>query len=164
MLLLILWIGISAHTQRSKWKTHSDEAMSLYRQGHYDQAVEMAKKALQVAEQTEGPNHPSVAAPLNNLATMFSTQGQYVQAEPLYNRSLAINEQALGPDHPNVAQDLEDLAALYRKSGREKEAEAPEKRAAAIRAIGIAFTSCAAWQKLQPSRTFCMAANSDQKT
>jgi tetratricopeptide (TPR) repeat protein len=119
----------------TEWKTLNDEVMSLYRQGSYDRAVVVAKRALQVAEQEMGPNHLSVAKSLNNLAELYRTQGQYAQAEPLYKRSLAIREKALGPNHPDVAQSLENMAVLYRKSGEEKEAEAIEKRAAAIRAI-----------------------------
>ena len=47
-----------------------------------------------------GPEHPDVAAALNNLALRYKTQGRYVEAEPLYRRSLAIREKALGPEHP----------------------------------------------------------------
>ena len=118
-----------------EWKTLNDEIISLYRQGSYDRAVVVAKRALQVAEQEMGPNHLSVAKSLNNLAELYRTQGRYTQAEPLYKRSLAIKETSLGPDHPDVAQSLENMAVLYRKSGEEKEAEAIEKRAAAIRVI-----------------------------
>ena len=125
----------AARAQGIEWKTLNDEVMSLYRQGRYDSAVVVAKRALQVAEQSLGPDHPSVATILNNLAELYRTQGQYAAAEPLYKRSLAIWEKALGPDHPDVATSLENMALLYRKAGREKEAEALEKRAAAIREI-----------------------------
>ena len=118
-----------------EWKTLNDEIISLYRQGSYDRAVVVAKRALQVAEQEMGPNHLSVAKSLNNLAELYRTQGRYTQAEPLYKRSLAIREKALGPNHPDVAQSLENMAKLYRKTGREKAAKELEKRAAAIRAI-----------------------------
>ena len=96
--------------QGIEWKTLNDELTSLYRQGQYDRAVVVAKKALQVAEQAVGPNHPSVATSLNNLALLYFTQGQYAQAEPLFKRALAIDEKALGRDHPDVATDLNNLA------------------------------------------------------
>jgi tetratricopeptide (TPR) repeat protein len=134
-LLLAFGTGVPAYAQGAEWKTLNDEALSLYRRGRYDQATVVAKKALEVAEETKGPNHPDVAASLNNLAGLYQAQGQYAQAEPLYKRSLAIVGKALGPDHPHVATSLENLAALYRKTNRAKEAEALEKRAAAIRAI-----------------------------
>ena len=88
-----------------------------------------------VYEQALGPEHPSVATSLNNLALLYHTQGQYAQAKPLYARALAIDEKALGPEHPKVATSLENIAALYRNTGEEKTAEECEKRAAAIRAV-----------------------------
>jgi len=131
-LLMILPHG---YTQDDEWRTLDAEAMSLYREGHYDRAIVVAKKALEVAEQAGGPDHPNIAKSLNNLAALYRAQGQYAQAEPLCRRSLAIMEKALGPDHPDVALSLENLAALYRATNRMKEAEVLEKRAAAIRAI-----------------------------
>lgn len=135
LLLLAAGTGAVVHAQGIEWKTLNDEVNFLYKQGRYDRAVVVAKKALQVAEQAVGPDHPSVAASLNNLALLYDTQGQYAQAEPLYKRSLAIREKALGPNHPDVAVSLENLAVLYRKTDREKAAQELEKRAAAIRAI-----------------------------
>jgi len=137
-LLLFLFAfgtGAAVHAQGIEWQRLNDEAVSLRKQGRYDRAVVVAKKALEVAEQTVGPDHPAVAKSLNNLALLYDTQGQYAQAAPLYKRALAIVEKALGPDHPDVAKSLSSMAALFRKTGREKEAEALEKRAAAIRAI-----------------------------
>ena len=80
------------------------------------------------------PEHPYVAASLNNLAGLYDTQGKYAQAEPLYKRSLAISEKALGPEHPDVALSLKNYALLLRKMDRDAEAEKMEARAQAIRA------------------------------
>ena len=118
-----------------EWDILNQETMELYRTGKYDRAVVVAQKALQVAEQNVGPDHPDVAQSLDNLASLYDTQGAYAQAEPLYKRSLAILEKALGPDHPHVATNLENLAGLYRATKRSAEAEALEQRAARIRAI-----------------------------
>ena len=118
-----------------EWDTLNNEAMELHRQGKYDRAVVVAQKALEVAKQNVGPDHPAVATSLNNLALLYDTQGDYAKAEPLYKRSLAIGEKALGPDHPDVATSLENMAVLYRKTDRIKDAESLESRAARIRAI-----------------------------
>jgi len=134
-LLLAFGAGVPAYAQGDAWKTLNDEVESLYRQGQYDRAIVVAKKALDVAERTVGPDHPNVATSLNNLAALYQAQGQYAQAEPLYKRSLAIREKALGPNHPDVAQSLENLAELYKATNRPTEAEALKKRAEAIRAI-----------------------------
>ena len=131
LFLLAFGTGVPASAQGIEWKSLNDEVNSLYRQGHYDRAIVVAKKALQVAEQAGGPDHPDVAQSLNNLAELYQTQGQYAQAEPLYKRSLAIWK-ALGPDHPDVATSLNNLAVLYDTQGQYAQAEPLYKRALAI--------------------------------
>jgi tetratricopeptide (TPR) repeat protein len=100
-----------------EWDTLNREVTDLYRAGHYDRAIVVAKKALEVAEHNVGSHHPAVAASLNNLAELYHAKGDYEAAEPLYKRALAIWEKALGPTHPAVATSLNNLAALYRAKG-----------------------------------------------
>jgi Tetratricopeptide repeat len=57
-----------------------------------------------------GPDHPSLALGLNNLAKLYRVTGRYAEAEPLCQRPLAIDEKALGPDHPSVAMSLNNMA------------------------------------------------------
>jgi hypothetical protein len=118
-----------------EWDTLNREVKNLYRAGHYDQAIVVAKKALEVAEYNVGPHHPAVATSLNNLALLYYAKGDYAAAEPLYKRALAIDEKALGPTHPDVATSLNNLAALYRVMQRDAEATLLEQRAAAIQAM-----------------------------
>jgi len=139
VLAVTLLCGVSSpvHGQGAgtEWETLNQEVMELYRSGKYERAIVLAKKTIEVAEQNVGPDHPSVATSLNNLAEIYRTQGDYAKAEPLYKRSLSIKEKALGPDHPSVATSLENLAGLYRATKRTAEADALEERAARIRAI-----------------------------
>ncbi len=135
MLALLLLSVACSQDAGNEWDILNQEVMSLYQQGQYDRAVVVAKKALEVAEKTIGPNHPDVATNLNNLGELYRAQGQYAEAEPLYKRSLAIWEKALGPDHPDVAASLDNLAVLYRATSREAEAEKLAARAARINVI-----------------------------
>ncbi len=107
---------------------------TLYQQGRYSEAEPFGKEALRLGTEEFGPNDPTTAALLNNLAELYRTQGHYAEAEPLYQRSLAILEKALGPEHPDVATSLENYAALLRETARVDEAEGMEARAKAIRA------------------------------
>ena len=77
--------------------------------GEYAPDEPLYKRSLAIFEKVLGPDHPSVAMALNNLAALYRNQGQYAQAEPLHKRSLAIREKALGPDHPDVATSLNNL-------------------------------------------------------
>ena len=86
----------------------------------------------QSTEKALGPDHPSVATTLNNLAGLYNTQGHYAKAEPLYKRALSIEEKALGPDHPSVATTLNNLAGLYHTQGHYAKAEPLYKRALSI--------------------------------
>ena len=92
------------------------------------------QRALAIAEKTLGPEHPSVATGLNNLAALYHAQGKYAQAEPISARAVAIYEKSLGPNHPELALALQNRAALMRKMNRKDEAEKMEARAMAIRA------------------------------
>ncbi len=105
---------------------------TLYRQGRYSEAEPYAKETLRLGTEELGPNDPTTAVFLNNLAKLYRAQGRYAEAEPLLKRALAIDEEAFGSDHPEVATDLNNLAELYRAQGRYAEAEPLLKRALAI--------------------------------
>ena len=110
----------------------NQQAVKLYNERRYSEAMPLAQRALAIQEKALGPNHPSVANLLNNLAFIYVNQGRYADAEPLYKRSLAIREKALGPDHLDVAASLGNLAELYKDQGRYADAEPLFKRSLAI--------------------------------
>ena len=107
--------------------------MSLYRAGKSAEAIPLTRQMLAMLEKMLGPDHPNVAASLNNLASLYEDQGRYADSEPLFKRSLAIREKALGPDHPDVARTLSNLGSLYTNQGRYAGAEPLFKRSLAIR-------------------------------
>ena len=49
-------------------------AFFLANQGKYDDAEPLYKRALAIRKETLGPQHPQVAASLNNLALLLQTQ------------------------------------------------------------------------------------------
>src|SRR3990172_9634805 len=85
-----LLISACLVAQSDEWTRLNQESVSLYQQGDYRRATELAQKALELAERELGPEHPIVAVSLNNLAEFHREQGQYAQAEPLYNHPFAI--------------------------------------------------------------------------
>jgi tetratricopeptide (TPR) repeat protein len=107
---------------------------TLCQQGRYSEAEPYAKEALRLGTEEFGPNDPTTATLLNNLAALYQAQGHYAEAAPLYQRSLTVVEKALGPEHPHVATSLENCAGLLRETGRTAEADKMEARAKAIRA------------------------------
>ena len=116
--VLGLSFGSTALAQEARWKALYKQVEALYQQGKYGEAIPVAKEALEVAEQTFGPDHPNVATSLNWVALVYKKQGQYAKAGPLYKRALGIYEKALGPEHPHVATALNNLAGLYLSQGQ----------------------------------------------
>ncbi len=110
----------------------NQEVMKLHREGKYNQAIPLAKRALLIREKLLGSEHPDVATSLNSLAQLYQAQGNYSKAEPMLKRSLAIREKVLGSEHPYVAASITNLAAIYRLQGSYSKAEPMLKRSLAI--------------------------------
>jgi tetratricopeptide (TPR) repeat protein len=101
--------------------------------GRLADARPLLERALAIDEATLDPDHPDVAASLNNLAGIMRELGLAEQARPLAERALAIDETALGPEHPSVVTDLDNLAAIMRDLGQAQEAQQLRERADSIR-------------------------------
>ena len=110
----------------------SSQSALLQILGDFKTAEPLIRRALATNEATLGPDHPSTAGSLNNLALLYQSLGRYAEAEPLIRRALAINEATLGPDHPSTAGSLNNLALLYKSQRRYAEAEPLIRRALAI--------------------------------
>jgi tetratricopeptide (TPR) repeat protein len=104
----------------------------LYNQARYASAEPLMRRALQIDEQSLGPNHPNVARDLNNLGQLLRATNRLYEAEPLMCRALQIDEQSSGPDHPIVAIRLNNLAQLLQATNRLSEAEPLIRRALEI--------------------------------
>ncbi len=118
----------------TEWEVLTSEVMKLHGSGDYTQGVRVAKQALQVAQQSDGPDHPNVALSLGNLAELYEAQKEYAKAEPLYKRSLEIMEKEFGQDDPFLVPTLLNMASLYDNTGREDEAQRMMERANSIQA------------------------------
>lgn len=104
----------------------------LHTKARFGEAEPLMRSALAIDEQSFGPEHPRVAAHVNNLAQLLKATNQLSEAEFLMRRALAIDEQHFGLHHPEVAIDLNNLAALLIDNDRFAEAEPLIRRALAI--------------------------------
>ena len=127
----------------------SEKAQELMKAGEFEDALNLAMKALDIRVQALGPEHPAVADTLIiyaniQMAWAESSQAQTVftgarwgrgYSHPLgpYKRALKIREKALGPGHPETAASLADLAKLYRSMGSYAQALPLAQRALRIR-------------------------------
>ncbi|MEV4993316.1 tetratricopeptide repeat protein [Streptomyces niveus] len=104
----------------------------LRSRGQARQALPLEQRALMITEAALGPDHPSTAIRLGNLAGTLSDLGRRAEALPLEERALVITEAALGPDHPSTALRLGNLARTLGELGRYEEALPLDQRALVI--------------------------------
>jgi tetratricopeptide (TPR) repeat protein len=109
--------------QQARWNELNAQALQLFEQGKYTEAIPVEQEALRVAEATFGEEHITVAASAYLLAVLYDKQGQYTEAEPLYKRAITIYEKASVPNQRNLAASLNNLAKMYKEQGRYSEAE-----------------------------------------
>ncbi len=84
---IIFWAAHDPHMasgQSSELLVAYNSYNTLYQQGRYSEAEPYAKEALRQGTEKFGPNDPSTALLLNNLAELYRAQGRYAEAEPLH--------------------------------------------------------------------------------
>jgi hypothetical protein len=95
-------------TEMADAATNSKCADLLSRAGSYfhgravysSETRPLFERTLAIREKALGPEHPSTAMSLNNLAGLLYAQGDLAGARPLLERALSIEEKALGPGLP----------------------------------------------------------------
>ena len=127
------------HAAEGREEKPLELAQSLYelailrrQQGASAEAESLYRRALDIREREQGPDHPDVAMVLNNLAVLKATGGDYDAAEPLLERALQIRESALGEESLLTAQSLSNLALLRAARGNAEGAEPLYRRSIAI--------------------------------
>ena len=97
------------------------EVVQAVHRGAYAEGVLAAERALALARQIWGPDHPGTLAVMNNLTSLYMGQGRYGEAEPLLREALRLRRGArAGIPTPGR---LNNLAGLYTRQGRHGEAE-----------------------------------------
>jgi hypothetical protein len=79
------------------------------------------RRALAIDEASFGPDHPNVAAHLNNLATLLLDTNRLAEAEPLMRRNVDIFidfERKTGHPHPHRDAALRNYAGLLATMGK----------------------------------------------
>jgi hypothetical protein len=92
------------------------------------EAEPLYRRALAIDEKSYGPDHPTIAIHVNNLALLLAATNRPDEAEPLFRRSPAILEQftrATGHQHPHLDWARANYVQALKVLGRgEAEVEA----------------------------------------
>jgi tetratricopeptide (TPR) repeat protein len=100
--------------------------------GRSMEALPLHERALSIAETTDGPYDPKVAARLNNLALALNSLGRADEALLHLKRALSIRESFHGQDAPETAVILTNLAGVICGQGHYADALPMAERALAI--------------------------------
>ncbi len=95
------------------WQELVDEHANLMKQSQHERALEVAHKALALAETAPDKDQQNVALSLYILGVTYQNIGLYDRALPFQQRMLAISENNLSPEHPDTAFILNKLAETY---------------------------------------------------
>lgn len=95
---------------------------TLLKQSHFDKDEEFYQRASAIDLNSLGPNHPSLANDLNNLAQLYIVQEKFIQAEPLLQRALSIYEKAYGQKNVLTISTLASLAFVEFHLGKSEKA------------------------------------------
>ena len=73
------------------------------------QAAVSLSDAVNLLDETLGPDHPDTLTSHNNLAVAYRSAGRVSEAIPLFEQVLADSERVLGPDHPSTLKTRDNL-------------------------------------------------------
>ena len=99
--------------------------------GHYEEAVRISKRTLEIAEELFDDAGVSVA--LNHLGLALQHAGRPSDAEPILRRAVQLWESKTQEEDLVLATHLNNLASLLREQGRAGEAEPLIRKALTIR-------------------------------
>ncbi len=100
----------------------NDLAILYLRQDKYEQAELLYQRALAIKEKV-GPEHPSTANTLDNLALLYAIRGSMSKPSRSINAlPWHLGERVLGPAHPETLRTLRNYAMLLREVKRDQEA------------------------------------------
>ena len=106
----------------------SNEGVRLTQTENSGKAEDLLRRALALAEDKLGVDHPSAATCLNNLGDFLSQNGRFEEAEPILRRAVSAKEKLHGPEALETGAALSNLALVLRRMEWFAEAETLYRR------------------------------------
>jgi tetratricopeptide (TPR) repeat protein len=114
-------------------KKLNESVIKLIVQRKFDEALPLAKKALEIRERLLPRTDPRVSSSLNYLGDVYLYKRNLKSAKESFRKLLQIQEERFGLEHANLATTLERLGATYFLEGNMVDAEASYQRSLAVR-------------------------------
>lgn len=104
-----------------------DEVLRLYSEDKIDQAIPVAKRALEIRETLLAAQDLRIASAASNLAQLYILKRKYREAEPLLLRAIQVNQAKLKPSDPELTGALERYACALLQREKRKQLNEFEK-------------------------------------
>jgi tetratricopeptide (TPR) repeat protein len=101
----------------------SEKVARLFGEKSYDQALELAKRVVEIREKALAPDDKLVIEALSNLAELYLAKNMYKEAEPVFQKLLAHYDKPDAAEPQKTAKALERLAYLSYRKKKYDEAE-----------------------------------------
>jgi TonB family protein len=111
----------------------TERAVKLLHEGKADDALPLAKRALQIREKLLPPTDLRISISLNYLGSAYIGKGDYSAGAQTLDRLLKILEARFSAEDVNLLPTLNRLTMLYNLNGNERKAEETYQRVLAIR-------------------------------
>ena len=135
--LLACSIVVSQAPQESPELAEATEMIKsvakLFKENKFDEALGLAKRALEIRERLLPKNDPRVANSLSFLGDVYLAKREYDNARKTFERLLQVQEALVGPDDVRLANTLDRLALLYYEDLKPNKSEELYKRSLAMR-------------------------------
>src|SRR5713226_7532820 len=109
------------------------KVLKLYSEWKYDEALPLAKRALELREAALGRNHEDLIPLLLNLGELYKAKQRLSDAHSSFERALRISEKVFGADDVRLANILDRLAFVAYAARDEGKAESLFARSLAIK-------------------------------
>ena len=109
------------------------KVLKLYGEWKYDEALPLAKRALELREAALGRNHPDLVPLLLNLGEVYKATQKVSDARSCFERALQTSEKSFGVDDVRLAGILDRLAYVTYAQRDERKAEGLFARSLAIK-------------------------------
>ncbi|MDJ0508270.1 MAG: tetratricopeptide repeat protein [Crocosphaera sp.] len=96
------------------------QALKLFIEEKYDEALPLAQEILTIRRSKLGENHPKTGMALNNLGRVYHFLGRYDEAISSYKQALAIYEQKPKTNHDSILNTLSNLEEALSLQGNNK--------------------------------------------
>jgi len=113
--------------------TLTDSVVKLFNEQKFDEAVPLAKRALEIRERLLAPGDPRISTSLSYLADVYIARRSYGDARKFLLRLIENQEKRFGPDNIELAPTLDRVAFLHRRGDDLTRAEEAYKRAIVLK-------------------------------